>query len=112
VILLFFDNKAKTLALRACVRANEKLTTTLPRTDLGYVIVTGPAWQGYEELFGPQSESKKALITLSSQTKTGNVTPIQATSSMFLQKGGPSPLAEAKAWVKAAFKSAGGFMKM
>jgi hypothetical protein len=112
VILLFFDNKAKTLALRACVRANEKLTTTLPRTDLGYVIVTGPAWQGYEELFGPQSESKKALITLSSQTKTGNVTPIQATSSMFLQKGAQSPLPETRAWVKAAFKNAGGFMKM
>jgi hypothetical protein len=112
VILLFFDNKAKALALRACVRANEKLTTTLPRTDLGYVIVTGPVWQGYEDLFGPASESKKALITLSSQSKTGNVTPIQATSSMFLQKGGPSPLAEAKAWVKAAFKSAGGFVKM
>lgn len=112
VILLFFDNKAKTLALRACVRANEKLTATLPRVDLGYVIVTGPVWQGYEDLFGPASESKKALITLSSQTKAGNVTSIQATSSMFVQKGGPSPLAEAKAWVKAAFKSAGGFVKM
>ncbi|WP_161949153.1 nuclease-related domain-containing protein [Desulfomicrobium norvegicum] len=112
VILLFFDNKAKTLALRACVRANEKLTTTLPLVDLGYVIVTGPVWQGYEDLFGPASEAKKALITLSSQMKTGNVTSIQATSSMFLQKGGPSPLAEAKAWVKAAFKSAGGFVKM
>ncbi|ACU89428.1 NERD domain protein [Desulfomicrobium baculatum DSM 4028] len=107
VILLFFDNKAKTLALRACVRANEKLTTTLPRVDLGYVIVTGEAWQGYEDLFGPASESKKALITLSSQTKTGNVTSIQATSSMFLQKGGPSPITEAKAWVKAAFKRGG-----
>ncbi|UTF51787.1 NERD domain-containing protein [Desulfomicrobium sp. ZS1] len=112
VILLFFDNKAKTLALRACVRPNEKLTTTLPRTDLGYVIVTGPVWQGYEELFGPQSESKKALITLSSQTKTGNVTPIRATSSMFVQKGAQSPLPETRVWVKAAFKNAGGFMKM
>jgi len=61
VILLFFDSKAKTLALRACVRANEKLTTTLPRVDLGYVIISGPAWNGYEELFGPQSEAKKPL---------------------------------------------------
>jgi hypothetical protein len=112
VILLFFNNKAKTLALRACVRANEKLTTTLPRVDLGYVIVTGPAWQGYENLFGPQSESKKALITLSSQTKAGNVTSIRATSSMFVQRGAQSPLSEAKAWIKAAFKDAGGFMKM
>lgn len=112
VILLFFDNKAKTLALRACVRANEKLTTTLPRVDLGYIIVTGPAWQGYEDLFGPSSEAKKALIPLSSQTKAGNVTPIQATSSMFVQKGVQSPLPETKAWVKAAFKNAGGFMKM
>ena len=112
VILLFFDNKAKTLALRACVRANEKLTTTLPRTDLGYVIVTGPAWQGYEELFGPQSQTKKALITLSSQTKTGNVTSIRATSSMFVEKGAQSPLPETKAWIKAAFTNAGGFMKM
>jgi len=49
VILLFFDTKAKTLALRACVRANEKLTTTLPRVDLGYVIVTGPLKQGSKE---------------------------------------------------------------
>ena len=105
VILLFFDNKAKTLALRACVRANEKLTTTLPRTDLGYIIVTGPAWQGYEELFGPQSEANKALMTLSSQTKTGNITAIRATSSLFFQKGIPSPLPEARAWVKVAFKS-------
>ncbi|NCC04631.1 MAG: NERD domain-containing protein [Proteobacteria bacterium] len=112
VILLFFDTKAKTLALRACVRANEKLTTTLPRTDLGYIIVTGPAWQGYEDLFGPTSEAKKALITLSSQTKTGNVAPIRATSSMFVQKGVQSPLPETKAWIKAAFKNAGGFMKM
>lgn len=112
VILLFFDNKAKTLALRACVRANEKLTTTLPRVDLGYIIVTGQTWQGYEDLFGPASEVKKALITLSSQTKTGNVTPIRATSSMFVQKGGQSPLPETKAWIKAAFKDAGGFMKM
>lgn len=112
VILLFFDNKAKTLALRACVRANEKLTTTLPRTDLGYVIVTGPTWQGYEDLFGPQSEAKKALITLSSQTKAGNVTSIHATSSMFVQKGAQSPLPETKAWVKAAFKNAGEFMKI
>lgn len=112
VILLFFDNKAKTLALRACVRANEKLTTTLPRVDLGYIIVTGPAWQGYEDLFGPASEAKKALITLSSQTKAGNVTSIRATSSIFVQKGIQSPLPEAKAWVKAAFKDAGGFMKM
>ena len=112
VILLFFDNKAKTLALRACVRANEKLTTTLPRVDLGYVIVTGHAWQGYDNLFGLQSESKKALITLSSQTKAGNVTSIRATSSMFVQKGVQSPLPETKAWVKAAFKNAGGFMKM
>jgi len=112
VILLFFDNKAKTLALRACVRANEKLTTTLPRVDLGYVIVTGQTWQGYEGLFGRQSESKKALITLSSQTKTGNVTSIRATSSMFIQKGVQSPLPEAKTWIKAAFKNAGGFMKM
>jgi len=112
VILLFFDNKAKTLALRACVRANEKLTTTLPRVDLGYVIVTGPAWQGYEDLFGPASESKKALITLSSQMKAGNVTSIRATSSMFVQKGVQSPLPEAKAWINAAFKNAGGFMKM
>jgi hypothetical protein len=107
VILLFFDNKAKTLALRACVRANEKLTTTLPRTDLGYIIVTGPAWQGYDELFGPGSEAKKALITLSSQTKAGNVAPIRATSSMFIQKGSQSPLPETKAWVKTAFKNAG-----
>jgi hypothetical protein len=112
VILLFFDTKAKTLALRACVRANEKLTTTLPRTDLGYIIVTGPAWQGYEDLFGPTSEAKKALIALSSQTKTGNVAPIRATSSMFVQKGAQSPLPETKAWIKAAFKNAGGFMKM
>ncbi|NCD42113.1 MAG: NERD domain-containing protein [Bacteroidia bacterium] len=112
VILLFFDTKAKTLALRACVRANEKLTTTLPRVDLGYVIVTGPVWQGYEDLFGPVSESKKALIALSSQTKAGNVTSIQATSSMFVQKGAQSPLPEAKAWINAAFKNAGGFMKM
>ncbi len=112
VILLFFDNKAKTLALRACVRANEKLTTTLPRVDLGYVIVTGQAWQGYEDLFGPASESKKALITLSSQTKAGNVTSIRATSSMFVQKGVQSPLPETKAWIKAAFDNAGGFMKM
>ncbi|UTF50635.1 NERD domain-containing protein [Desulfomicrobium sp. ZS1] len=112
VILLFFDNKAKTLALRACVRANEKLTTTLPRSDLGYIIVTGPAWQGYDELFGPGSEAKKALIALSSQTKAGNVTSIQATSSMFVQKGVQSPLTETKAWIKAAFKNASGFMKM
>jgi hypothetical protein len=112
VILLFFDTKAKTLALRACVRANEKLTTTLPRVDLGYVIVTGPAWQGYEELFGPSSEAKKALITLSSQMKAGNVAPIRATSSMFVQRGAKSPLPETKALVKAAFKNAGGFMKM
>jgi len=112
VILLFFDTKAKTLALRACIRANEKLTTTLPRVDLGYIIVTGHAWQGYENLFGPQSEAKKALITLSSQTKAGNVTPIRATSSMFVQKGAQSPLPETKAWIKAAFKDAGGFMKM
>jgi hypothetical protein len=112
VILLFFDTKAKTLALRACVRANEKLTTTLPRTDLGYIIVTGPIWQGYEDLFGSQSEAKKALITLSSQTKTGNVAPIRATSSMFVQKGAQSPLPETKAWIKAAFNNAGGFMKM
>lgn len=112
VILLFFDNKAKTLALRACVRANEKLTTTLPRVDLSYVIVTGPAWQGYEELFGRQSEAKKALITLSSQTKTGNVASIRATSNMLVQKGAQSPLPETKAWIKAAFKNAGGFMKI
>lgn len=112
VILLFFDNKAKTLAVRACVRANEKLTTTLPRVDLGYVIVTGPIWQGYEDLFGLASESKKALITLSSQTKAGNVTSIRATSSMFVQKGVESPLHETKAWIKAAFKNASGFMKM
>ncbi len=112
VILLFFDNKAKTLALRACVRANEKLSTTLPRVDLGYVIVTGQVWQGYEDLFGPGSEAKKALIALSSQTKAGNVTSIQATSSMFVQKGAQSPLPEAKAWINAAFKNAGGFMKM
>jgi hypothetical protein len=111
VILLFFDNKAKTLALRACVRANEKLTTTLPRTDLGYVIVTGQAWQGYEDLFGPHSESKKALITLSSQTKAGNVTSIRTTSSMFVQKGVPSPLPEAKAWVKAARSGPGNLHK-
>jgi hypothetical protein len=112
VILLFFDNKAKTLALRACVRANEKLTTTLPRVDLGYVIVSGQTWQGYEDLFGPASESKKALMTLSSQTKAGNVTSIRATSSMFVQKGVQSPLPETKAWIKAAFDNAGGFMKM
>jgi hypothetical protein len=103
VILLFFDTKAKTLALRACVRANEKLTTTLPRVDLGYIIVTGPGWQGYDELFGPQSEAKKALIALSSQAKGGNVAPIRASSSMFVQKGAPSSLPEAKAWVKGAF---------
>ncbi|MBE1426516.1 hypothetical protein H4684_003182 [Desulfomicrobium macestii] len=112
VILLFFDNKAKTLALRACVRAYEKLTTTLPRVDLGYVIVTGQVWQGYEDLFGPASEAKKALITLSSQTKAGNVTSIRATSSMFVQKGVQSPLPETKAWVRAAVKNAGGYMKM
>jgi hypothetical protein len=112
VILLFFDNKAKTLALRACVRANEKLTTTLPRVDLGYVIVTGQAWQGYEDLFGPASEAKKALITLSSITKAGNVAPIRATSSMFAQKGAQSPLPETKAWIQSAFKNSGGFMKM
>lgn len=112
VILLFFNTKAKTLALRACVRANDKLTTTLPRTDLGYVIVTGPAWHGYEELFGPQSEAKKALIPLSSQAKTGNVPAIQATSSLLFQKGVPSPLSETKNWVKTAFKNADGFMKM
>jgi hypothetical protein len=103
-ILLFFNTKAKTLALRACIRANEKLTTTLPRVDLGYVIVTGPAWKGYEELFGPHSESKKALITLSSQTKAGNVSPIRATSSLFFQKGAPSPLSKTKGLIKAAFK--------
>lgn len=112
VILLFVDTKAKTLALRACVRANEKLTTTLPRADLGYIIVTGQAWQGYEDLFGPQTETKKALIPLSSQAKTGNVTAIQATSNMFLQKGGASSLLEAKTWVKTAFKNADEFMKM
>ncbi|MBE1424855.1 hypothetical protein H4684_001494 [Desulfomicrobium macestii] len=112
VILLFFDTNAKTLALRACVRANEKLTTTLPRTDLGYIIVTGPAWQGYEDLFGPGSEAKKALITLSSITKAGNVAPIRATSSMFVQKGAQSPLPETKAWIQSAFKNSGGFMKM
>lgn len=112
VILLFFDTKAKTLALRACVRANEKLSTTLPRVDLGYVIVTGQVWHGYEDLFGPGSEAKKALIALSSQTKAGNVTSIQATSSMFVQKGAQSPLPEAKAWINKAFKNAGGFMKM
>ena len=107
VILLFFDTKAKTLALRACVRANEKLTTTLPRVDLGYIIVTGPGWQGYDELFGPQSEAKKALIALSSQAKGGNVAPIRASSSMFVQKGAPSSLPEAKAWVKGAFVKTG-----
>lgn len=112
VILLFFDTKAKTLALRACVRANEKLTTTLPRVDLGYIIVTGQVWQGYEELFGPGSETKKAHIPLSSRTKAGSVSPIRATSSMYVQKGAQSPLPETKAWVKVAFKNAGGFMKM
>jgi len=111
VILLFFDNKAKTLALRACVRANEKLTTTLPRTDLGYIIVTGPVWQGYEKLFGPQSEAKKALITLSSQTKTGNVTSIRATSNLFLQNGTPSAQADVHSWINAAFKKSG-FLKI
>ena len=112
VILLFFDTKAKTLALRACVRANDKLTTTLPRVDLGCIIVTGPIWHGYEELFGQQSEAKKTLIALSSQNKAGNVTPIRATSSMFVQRGAQSPLPETKTRVKAAFKNAGGFMKM
>ena len=111
VILLFFDNKAKTLALRACVRANEKLTTTLPRTELGYIIVTGPAWQGYDELFGPQSEAKKALITLSSQTKTGSVTSIRATSNLFLKNGTPSAQAEVRSWINAAFKKSG-FLKI
>lgn len=104
VILLFFDTKAKTLALRACVRANEKLTTTLPRVDLGYIIVTGQTWQGYDDLFGPASEAKKALITLSSQTKTGNVTSIRATSNLFLQNGTPSAQAEVRSWINAAFK--------
>jgi hypothetical protein len=111
-ILLFFDTKAKTLALRACIRANEKLTTTLPRVDLGYIIVTGPVWQGYEELFGPKSEARKALITLNLNTKADNVAPIRATSSIFVQKGAQSPLPETKAWIQNAFKKSGGFMKM
>lgn len=106
VILLFFETNANTLALRACVRANEKLTTTLPRVDLGYLIISGPVWTGYDELFGPQSEAKKALMALSSQTKTGNVTTIRATSSQFFQKEVSSPLSDARAWVKAAFMKA------
>ena len=112
VILLFFDTKAKTLALRACVRANDKLTTTLPRVDLGCVIVTGPAWQGTEELFGPATEAKKVLITLNSRIKMNNVATNRATSSMFVQRGFPSPLPETKAWVKAAFKNTSSFMMM
>ena len=103
LILLFFNNQTKALTLRACVRANERLTTTLPRVDLGFLIVTGREWHGYKELFGPQSLARKALMTLSSQVQTGSVSTVRGTSGSFLHKSVSSPIAEAKAWVHSAF---------
>jgi len=59
----------------------------LPRVDLGYVIISVSVWNSYEEMFAPQSETKKALMTLSSQTKEGNVTTNRTNSSIFFQRG-------------------------
>lgn len=52
------------------------------------------------------NQIQKTLMTLSSQTKTGNVTAIRATLSQLFQKEVSSPLSDARAWVKAAFMKA------
>lgn len=110
VLLVLYETTSRRLVLRACVRANETLSTMLPRRDLNCVMITGPFWEGMERLFGEEFEARKSLLRVSARQANGPDS-VQTTASALLESEA-IPGEEAKALVKAAFKGGGGFLKM
>jgi len=103
VILILFNPQSKKLILRACVRSGEKLTSMLPQGEMAFFIVTGPSWGGFDELFGENTDTRKARTVLSSSLKQGNVPMFLTSTSLLFQHGVPSSLSETKALVDFAF---------
>jgi len=104
VILILFNPQTNKLILRACVRAGEKLTSKLPQGEMAFLIATGPSWRGFDELFGENTDTRKARTVLSSSPKQGTILKFNASTSLLFQHGAQSPLPEAKALVDFAFK--------
>ena len=104
VILILFSPQTNKLILRACVRSGEKLTSMLPQGEMVFFIVTGPSWRGFGELFGENTDTRKARTVLNSSFKQGTVPKFLTSTSLLFQHGVPSSLSETKALVDFAFK--------
>jgi hypothetical protein len=111
VILLFVDADSRQLVMRACVRANERLNTLLPRTDLGIMMVTGSNWHGPERHFGHGAEARKTVFPLKTQTTADTTGSLTVSASALFAKGKPSPPDECADWIQRAFGESG-FMRM
>ena len=103
VILILFNPQSKKLILRACVRSGEKLTSMLPQGEMAFFIVTGPSWGGFDELFGENTDTRKARTVLSSSLKQGTGPKFLTSTSLLFQHGVPSSLSETKALVDFVF---------
>lgn len=104
VILILFNPQSRKLILRACVRSGEKLTGMLPQGEMAFFMVTGPSWGGFDDLFGKNTDTRKARAVLSSSPKQGTVPKFLTSTSLLFQHGAPSSLSETKALVDFAFK--------
>ena len=104
VILVLFDPHSDKLILRACVRAGEKLTSKLPQGEMAFLIVTGSSWRGFDELFGKNTDARKAKTVLSSSPEQGTFPKFTASTSLLFQHGARSTWPETKALVDFAFK--------
>lgn len=104
VILILLNPQSKKLILRACVRSREKLTSMLPQGEMAFFMVTGSSWGGFDELFGENTDTRKARTVLSASPKQGTVPKFITSTSLLFQHGAPSSLSETKVLVDFAFK--------
>jgi hypothetical protein len=71
---------------------------------MAFFMVTGPSWGGFDDLFGENTDTRKARTVLSSSPKQGTVPKFLTSASLLFQHGAPSSLSETKALVDFAFK--------
>ena len=84
VILVLFDPHSDKLILRACVCAGEKLTSKLPQGEMAFLIATGSSWRGFGELFGKNTDARKAKTVLSSSPEQGTFPKVTASAGLIV----------------------------
>jgi hypothetical protein len=96
--LILFNLQTKKLILRACVRAGENLTSSLPQGGVAFFLVTDTSWRNFDELFGENTDTRKVRTVLSSSPKQGTISKLFASTNHFSQHEVQAPFLKQKAW--------------